>query len=192
MEPSLRDGFLAVITRARADGAQESLDMPDAMGVGDGHPTRPVPGSSPRLHAQGGAEQVYNPLSRHTPLMGATLEGLGSTSTAGQTSLNHARFSGAGLMLTFENSVPSASHTRLEVPVRKTWRAEEETRQASSMCARLHKRVCDREEHSAMAPLWVPVASAQCDAGAVCLIGRSLHVHVRQGLHGDAGHRTMP
>jgi hypothetical protein len=117
--------ILAAITRARADGAQESLDMPDAMDVGDGHPTRPVPGSSPRLHAQGGAEQVYNPLSRHTPLMGATLEGLGSTSTAGQTSLNHARFSGAGLMLTFENSVPSASHSRLEVPVRKTWRAEE-------------------------------------------------------------------
>ena len=125
MEPSLREGFLVAITRARADGTQESLDMPDAMDVGDGHPTRPVPGSSPRLHAQGGAEQVYNPLSRHTPLMGATLEGLGSTSTAGQTSLNHARFSGAGLMLTFENSVPSASHSRLEVPVRKTWRAEE-------------------------------------------------------------------
>lgn len=125
MEPgSLRDGVLRP-TRARTDGAQESLDTPDAMDVGDGHPTHPVPGSSQRLHAQGGADQVYNPPFRHIPLTGATLEGFGSTSTAGPPLLSRARISGAGLMPTFENSVPYTWHTRQEIPVRKTWQAEE-------------------------------------------------------------------
>ena len=125
MEPSLGDGFHRP-TRARTDGAQERLDTPDAMDVGAWQPpTQPVPGSSQHPHAQGGADQVNIKLLRHPPLMGATLEGLGSTSTAGLTLPSQARFSCAGLMPAFENSVPAAWHTRQEMPVRTTWRAEE-------------------------------------------------------------------
>ena len=125
MEPSLGDGFHRP-TRARTDGAQERLDPSDAMDVGAWQPpTQPVPGSSQHPHAQGGADQVNNELLRHPPLMGATLEGLGSTSTAGLTLPSQARFSGAGLMPAFENSVPAAWHARQEMPLRTTWRAEE-------------------------------------------------------------------
>jgi hypothetical protein len=125
MEPSLGDGFHRP-TRARTDGAQERLDTPDAMDVGAWQPpTQPVPGSSQHPHAQGGADQVYNELIHHPPLMGATLEGLGVKVTAGQTLPSQARVSGAGLMPAFENSVPSAWHTRQEMPVRTTCRAEQ-------------------------------------------------------------------